>query len=114
MNTENQTEPTAIELAEAKAKQLSEKYSVKVHALMVYDKEGKPVIGFLKEPNRPTKMMALDKTLTSPSSAGSTLLEACLIKEESDPRIDKEDFLFLGIALKALGMVEIATDVKKN
>lgn len=77
----------------AKAAELSEKLKVVVHPLtMVADLDkGDFVVGYIKEPNRVAKARSIDKVnMGQASFAYSDLLELCLIKEESDPRITSE------------------------
>ena len=79
--------------AEAKAAELTIKEGVKVHP-MIFKGNGDDndwAIGFIKEPQRIAKARAMDKSLMGqPFSLGIDVLEACIIKEESDPRILSE------------------------
>lgn len=105
---------------EAKRLELETALKDTVTAAVVYPKGNSEdqAVGYFRNPSRTTKMMALDKAIQTPSTAGQMILEACLIKEESDPRIMDEkkenDAIFMGFCMKALGLIEIATDIKKN
>jgi len=74
----------------------------------------------LKEPDRTAKMRALDMfNLGQFSLSASTLLETCLIREESDTRILSEapehDSIFLGFMMEAQSLVKYyASQTKKN
>jgi hypothetical protein len=57
--------------------------------------------------------------MTSPSFAGAELLEACLIKEESDNRIysqkEEHDSIVMGAQMAALQSVKVSVEqLKKN
>lgn len=105
----------------AKAEELEKKFGVKIHPIEFYnDDDGEDqILGFIKDPPRHVKLGVLDKSLVSPITAASELLEACLIKEESDERILSErpesDRIYLGATMAALGIVRYTTDqYKKN
>jgi len=107
-----------IEVTE-KAKQLTEKYGVKVHPLLFKVRDEEPVVGYVKEPPRFVKMRVMDKGLTQPFTAASEIVDAYLIKEESDSRIYDEkpenDVYYIGATREAYGMVELAINqLKKN
>lgn len=104
---------------QSKADELTVKHGVKVHPLVFKVKDEEQVVGFLKEPPRFVKMRVMDKGMTSPMSAASEIVDAYLIKEESDARIYSEasenDKYYLGAAYEAYQMVELAVNlVKKN
>jgi hypothetical protein len=87
--------------ADEKAKKLSEEINVKVHPLVFYvEKDGEPVVGFLKEPNRMVKMACMDKYNSGFYTACGQVVETLLIKEHSDDRILSEkpehDNYFMG------------------
>ena len=73
---------------------------------------GKPIIGFLKEPNRATKGSILDTMMTSQSRAATIALSASLMKEVSDERILSSLQLYDGVNLQAgfeaLSLVRVA------
>lgn len=69
------------------------------------------VIGYLKDPDRLTKMRAIDMYEQSRTQAGDIILRSGLIQEESDSRILEEkkenDPFYLGaidFAVKSVGM----------
>lgn len=104
---------------EQKAKELSVKYGVKVHPLLFKVRDESEVIGFIKEPPRFVKMRVMDKGLTQPITAASEIVDAYLIKEESDSRIYDEkpenDVYYIGAVKEAYGMIELAVNqLKKN
>lgn len=77
------------------------------------------VIGFLREPNLPTKIRALDSMGTDKIfMTGSTLLDSLLIKEHSDPRITDgnpaHDTYYLGASAEALALVKAARNTLKK
>jgi hypothetical protein len=79
---------------------------------------GKPVIGFLKEPNRATKGSILDTMMVSNSRAATIALNASLIKEVSDERITSSSHLYDSINIQAgfeaLGLVRVAVSLFKK
>jgi len=81
---------------------------------------GKPIIGFLKEPNRATKGSILDTMMVSHSRAATIALNAALMKEVSDERILSSSQLYdpinIQAGFEALGLVRIAVSQfkKKN
>jgi hypothetical protein len=99
-----------------KAEQIAKELGVKVYPLSFKDKEGNQIIGFIREPNRATKMVALDKMfMQSPTLAGETVLDTSLIKEHSDPRITEDDSCFLGAVTFCIGLIEAyQNEVKKK
>jgi len=104
---------------EAKALELGVKHNCKVFPLVFKDIEGgEDVIGFLKEPPRFVKMRVMDKGLTNPVSAASEVVDAYLIKEDSDSRIYSEapenDVYFIGATMEAYGIVKMAINQFKK
>lgn len=85
---------------------------VKVFCFMV---DGKQIIGFTKEAQRITKMRAFDKMIISITDACEILLEAMLIKEESDPSILNDDRIYLSACLEVQGvLLPYSNTLKKN
>lgn len=79
---------------------------------------GKPIIGFLLEPNRATKGNIMDKFAFSVSQAGKIALEASIMKNESDPRIISTDSQYDAVNMKAgeeaLSLIRIAVSQFKK
>jgi hypothetical protein len=103
---------------QTKAEELSKQHGVKVHPVLFKDGE-ESVIGFIKEPPRFVKMKIMDKGLISPISAASEIVDAYLIKEESDSRIYDEkpenDKFYIGAVMEAYNLVQLAVNqLKKN
>lgn len=116
---------TALELKkeeiDKKAEELSVKYATKVHAFMFKgDKSDDDfVIGYMKEPARIVKSRAIDKMHQGMTfSVGDEVVEACLIKEESDPRITSElsenDNYALGATKFAGELIKFSVDQLKK
>jgi hypothetical protein len=102
----------------AKAQELSKSLNVKVYPFVLKNGDDK-VVGYVKEPSRLSKYRYLDKAMTGAMSAAAELLEVCLIKEESDPRIMSEapenDSFNIGAATFCASLLNVATDsLKKN
>lgn len=103
----------------AKAAELTAKYGVKVNPIIftVPDIEGN-IIGYLKEPPRFVKLRIMDKGLTAPVSAASEIVDAYLIREESDPRIYSEDpnndRFYIGATMEAYATIKIAINQFKK
>lgn len=92
---------------EKKAEELSLKHGVKVVPI-VFGPENDRVVGYLKEIPRIAKLRIMDKMLTEPFSACDQVLESCLIREESDPRILGEDEHYLGAVNEISNMVKVS------
>ena len=103
---------------ELKAEELGKKFNCKVNPLVFKADDGSDVIGFMKEPPRFVKMRVMDKGLTSPVSAASEVVDAYLIKEESDPRIYSEsqenDQYYIGATMEAYSMVKLSVNQFKK
>jgi hypothetical protein len=104
---------------ESKVQELSVKHSAVIHPIVfkVEDSED-TIVGFIKEPPRFVKLRVMDKGLTSPVTAASEVVDAYLIKEESDPRIYSEapenDKYYLGATLEAYNLVTLAVNQFKK
>lgn len=104
-------EEKQIEL-EQKAAELSKSLNCKVHPLLFMTEDGEGfVTGFVKEPNRVTKQRYLDKAIQQPAIASGELLEACLIREESDPKIMDEDIYYFGASANMASIVQAAVNL---
>lgn len=107
------------EQIEEKVQELSVKHNVSIHPI-VFKVEGsdETIVGFIKEPPRFVKLRIMDKAMESPVSAASEIIDAYLIKEESDPRIYSEssenDQYYMGAALTAFSFIKIATNTFKK
>jgi hypothetical protein len=104
-----------------KAEELTAQLGVKVHAFTAIDNtEDNKVVAFIKEPSRLIKSRAMDKTYNGMGfTAGSEMLEACIIREESDPRFLNEapenDKFYLGASKFCADLLVMATNnTKKN
>lgn len=104
INTDMITHEEKLAEVEAKAEELSKTLNVKVHPIVFLDGDNY-VEGYLKEPDRGTKMVYLDKAVISPVSAACQLLDWCLIKEHSSPSIMTNDTHYLGAATIAQNIV---------
>lgn len=117
----SKTKHLTDEQIEAKAKELTEQHKCTVYPLVFLtgtEEDSEQIIGYMKEPKRAVKMVAMDKAMSRPSFAGQDLLQACLIKEESDNRILSEksehDSIFLGACRAALEKVQISMEQLKK
>ena len=104
---------------EAKVAELTAKYGAKVHPLVFKgDNEADQVVGFLKEPPRAMKLRIMDKALTEAVSSASVLVDAYLIKEESDARIYSElpenDKYYIGATVQAYKLIELSVNQFKK
>ena len=115
-------EKWTVEQAEQRAKELTEEKGRTVFPLAfkeTEDDDSDLIVGFLENPKRIVKRRAFDKANISQSAAGEELIAACLIKEESDPRITSEkeehDHIVLGAEVAAMQCVRLALNqIKKN
>lgn len=86
-----------------KAEQLSAQHNCKVHPLVFQNPDTQEqVIGFLKEPPRIVKLRYMDKAMMGSATAGAEVIDAYLIKEESDSRIYVENSDFDSYYLGAI------------
>lgn len=104
---------------QTKADELGVKHGVKVHPIVFkLDGSEEQVIGYLKEPPRFVKLRVMDKGLTQPVSAASEVVDAYLIKEESDARIYSEasenDVYYIGATMEAYNLVQLAVNQFKK
>jgi hypothetical protein len=100
-----------------KAGELSQRENCKVHPLVFMDGE-EQIIGFIKEPPRHVKLRVMDKGLTSPITAASEILDAYLLKADSDTRIYDEnpnnDNYYLGATMEAYNMITMSINQFKK
>lgn len=79
---------------------------------------GTPIVGFLKEPNRMTKTAIADEITKSPWRGNLAALQACLMKDVSDPRLSSDkreyDAIALGAGETAAQFVRIAINQLKK
>jgi hypothetical protein len=102
-----------------KADELSVKHSCRVHPLIFKDAESnEEVIGYLKEPPRHVKLRVMDKGLTAPATAAAEVVDAFLIREESDSRLYDEnptnDKYYLGATMEAYNLISMAINQFKK
>ena len=101
------------------AEELSKKnQGVKVHPIVFKGNDEEDVVGYIKEPPRFVKLRVMDKGLTQPVTAASEVVDAYLIKEESDARIYSEDAAndkyYLGACLAAYNLVQMSVNQFKK
>jgi hypothetical protein len=77
--------------AESKRKDIEELLKCKVFAFCYSFSEEDFGMIFIKEPDFRTEKIALDMAPRSMMDAGEFILDSCIVKEESDPRIWCED-----------------------
>jgi hypothetical protein len=102
----------------AKAAELEKRENRKVYPFAFETKEGEQIVGYMLEPNRQAKMACIDEMTKSITVAGSKLLEACLLKNDSDPRISsdkpEDDAIYISAALNCMQFMQTYTDTLKN
>lgn len=100
-----------------KAVELSNELKCKVTPF-AFIHEGENVIGYLREPDRLTKMRAIDLCEQSRTQAGALILISCLIQEHSDRRILEErpenDKIYLGAIDFAVNQVTYYNELLKK
>lgn len=109
----------SAEEIELKVGELKVKHGCPVHALVFKtDGDAEEIVGYIKEPPRFVKLRVMDKGLTQPMSAASEVVDAYLIKEDSDPRIYSEaqenDKYYLGAVLSAYNLIQLAVNQFKK
>lgn len=98
-----------------KAQDLASKLGFKVHPLSFTDSEGNQVIGFMREPTRQAKLSAMDDMMKSPTQAGETILNACLLVDHSDAKILNDDDVYVSATMDCLSILKIyQNDLKKK
>jgi hypothetical protein len=98
-----------------KAQALASELGFKVHPLAFTNGEGQQILGFLREPTRSAKLSAMDDMMKSPSQAGETILNACLLIEHSDPRILSDDDVYVSATMDCLSILKVyQNDLKKK
>lgn len=108
---------TAKKQAEAKAIELTAQYGKEITPF-VFIINNEPIIGYMQEPDRLTKMRAIDMYEASRTQAGGVILLAGLLQTESDKRILDEkpenDSIYLGAIDFATKFVKIASEQLKK
>ena len=101
-----------------KAGELSQLHNCKVHPLVFASQDDEQVVGYLKEPPRHVKLRVMDKGLTAPATAAAEVVDAFLIKEESDQRKWDEkaenDRYYLGATMEAYNLINMAVNQLKK
>lgn len=113
---ETQT-PTTAQAIEQKAAELSLKLNAKVHPILFSTQEGEEVVGYIRELNRADKLRVMDSSLTGAFSVCAAMLEAYIVKEESDPRIwsdTGDDKYYIGAVNELYGLVRMAVNQFKK
>lgn len=115
-----------LQQADEKAARLSQaRGNIKIIPLVFYREgdtvtQADPVIGFLQDPPRLTKLRLMDEaTKRGEMEVAADLLGIALIKEESDYRLSSEsqefDDVFIGACLAAsVNIVRVALNVYKK
>jgi hypothetical protein len=116
----------AVQAADEKAARISAaRGNVKIIPLIFYregdtETQADPVIGFLQDPPRLTKLRLMDEAQKrGEMEVAADLLNIALIKEESDYRLSSEnqefDDVFIGACLAAsIGIVRFALNQHKK
>ncbi len=107
------------EQIQAKADELSAKHGCIVHPIVFQEGEdAEQIVGFLKEPPRHVKLRVLDKGMTSPMTASAEMVDAYLIREDSDARIWDEkpgnDKYYLGATMIANDLIKMSINQFKK
>jgi hypothetical protein len=109
-------------MAKEKAEQLSIREKSKVTPILFYQNgnASDPIIGYLKHPTRVAKVAIMDKSDQAGNfSAGAEMLNICLLKADSDPRLSSEaeqyDDVYMGAILAAQDLIKASINqIKKN
>lgn len=105
-------------LIEEKAESLSRLHNCKVIPIVFKDGDN-DIVGYVKEPPRIVKQRALDAVMQKGAvTAAGELMEAMLIKEESDERLYVEkpeyDKFYLGASMACMDLVKVSQDQFKK
>ena len=103
--------------AENTAQELSIKYKKEITPFVFIINE-EPIVGYMQEPDRLSKMRAIDMYEASRTQAGDIILRTGLLQDESDKRILNEatenDSIYLGAIDFATKFVKIASEQLKK
>jgi hypothetical protein len=102
----------------AKAGELSQREGCRVHPLC-FKTDGEEIVGFIREPQRIVKQRALDAAIQKGTTvAAGELLEALIIRDESDPRIFSDesqyDEFYFGASMACFELINISQNAFKK
>lgn len=106
----------------AKAEELSIKYKGEVTPMCFFDVgekgSGDQIIGYVSSPPRIVKMRVMDTAVKSAMFAAEELLQSCLLKDESDPRIWSDapecDNIHIGALIACSDMIKYLSNTYKK
>lgn len=103
----------------AKAGELSQREGCRVHPLCFKAQTGEDIVGFIREPQRIVKQRALDAAIQKGTTvAAGELLEALIIRDESDPRIFSDDAqydeFYFGASMACFELINISRNEFKK
>ncbi len=106
------------EIVEKRAAELTKSLNLEVTPLL-FVQDDEFIVGYMKQPNRQTCRAAYDRMEKyGKLDAGDLILEACLIKEESDTRITDPSPRYNGInnwaCIEAFKLIEFNISVTKK
>ncbi len=104
---------------QAKSDELSATHKCKIMPIVFQvGEDAEQVVGYIKEPPRFVKLRMMDKAATGGMTASSEVLDAYLIKEESNPKIYSEDsdndMYYIGACMEVDKMVKVAVNTFKK
>ena len=102
------------EQVETKLEEVSKVHGKVIPLVFKIDGSDDLVVGFLKELPRMVKLRIMDNMLTGAYSAVDTVLEAYLIKEESDKRILDDDVYYIGAVQELVASIKLAQNQFKK
>lgn len=114
------TQQEAQKIATDKAAALTLSKGVKVYPIIFKESDTSEefIFGYMTEPPRFVKLRVLDKSNIGGYTAANELLDAVLIKEESDPRISSErsedDPINIGATIAAYDLIQISINAFKK
>jgi hypothetical protein len=91
-----------------------------VYPLSFTTKDGEFVVGYVREPKRQAKMVAMSQYLQrNLLEAGETVFTTSLLSNESDTRLNSDDNLYLAACTACVTILEFyanesAIEIKKN
>lgn len=106
------------EQIQEQAKQLGEANGLEIKPIAFETSDGQQIVGYIKEPDLIQTMQAIDAIMQSPTSAGESLLQNCLIREVSDERIlsvkNEHKKIHIGAVMACLDLVSFYQDQLKK
>ena len=104
----------------AKQDELEAKFKVPIFPIVCRNGAAEKIlaVGYLKKPGIQAQMAYMDLSARSPFSAGEVILDICILKEDSDPRLytrsDENSEFYLTAVSEAGAMIQMYVNLFKK